>query len=624
MLPGEPTWLAVFGPRSPTDERDPQDIVLRSKSSAWALQLTFGDDLRRPQVAEAAGCAAVMDGFLLDRRPLESALGARIAAEVEGDAGLVLNAYLELGERALPLLRGAFGLLIWDARHDRLLCTRDLGGAHPLFFSRSGDRVLVAASQGALLDSGRVSPDVDRLAIARWVVSVELLPSSTFYAKIERLPPGYVFTTTPDGATIRRHWHPAEDGTHSDLGPDQALDTFEELLDQAVSRWSSLGRLGVFLSGGADSGAVAASAAAVSRTMALSKPLALSLVFPEPAESEEPTQRSIASGLDIPQRVISLDSTISREGLLMDAVRLTERSWLPPVNPWAASYVAVAQEGRHHGCHAILTGEGGNTWFEPEWSEVADLTRRLKLLQIRRLWLQERGVRTSAARTARAFAWRHGVRLVLRDTTLRLLGRLASDAPRSLRRRRLLASLPRGWAFADDQLRGALVNELAESTTSLPRGSYREFADQTKLESTYLYQPAESFFLVSRRLGLFVACPVLDPDFVGFLYGLPNALLSLGGRAKGLPRESIRWRAGDQPAERLGIGRVDAYLGKIVREEGPRVLEALGGLKRLGELGVVDEAAFGQALRGSGLGRKVGYYEAWQTLACEAWLRSCH
>lgn len=616
LLPGEPTWLTVFS-RGTADDRERPAATFRSPASEWSLSVEFGGDPHRPEIAERDGCAVVLDGFLTDR----TSLGSNVVDR--GDPELLLTAYLEQGEAVLPKLRGAFCAVIWDGRQAGMLCVRDLAGTHPLFYSQLAEGgVAVAASQGALLEVGRVSDAFDRLAIARWVFSLDLRPSTTFYGSIERLPPGHLLAATPDGGSIRRHWHPAAAGSRADVEPSEALDRFEELLDQAVARWASFGSLGVYLSGGADSAAVAASAKVVSRTRSLAEPVALSFIFPEPADSEEAAERSIADGLGIPQLVVPLDDTISNQGLLADAVRLTEQSWLPPVNPWAASYVALAKEGRARGCRTILTGDGGNTWFEPEWSEVADLVRSMRLLEIRRLWLSERGVRTSSASSAQAFVWSHGVRLVLRNTTLRALGRLAPDARAALRRHRLEASLPRVWALPDDHLRRELVDQLVEDASELPGQSYRAFGDETKLESAYLYQPAESFFLTSRRLGLPIACPVLDPDLVGFLYGLPNSLLCLGGRAKGLPRESVRRRAGNEPANNLGIGRVDAYFAKLLRHEAPDILTSLGGFDRLENLGIAKSESLKQAFMGDGLGQNVGYYEAWQVLACEAWLRS--
>jgi hypothetical protein len=622
ILDGEPSWLVVF---EPADEflggsvRRP--LSFRATRSDYVLQVELGEEACPPAVAERGETAVLLDGILLDRRLLFSAVGSLLPKGIEGDAAIVLAAYLELGERVLPLLRGSFGLIIWDGRRDRLLCARDPTDSHPLFFSRVGDRLFVSASHAALLEGGRVPAHLDRVAIARWIVQGSMLPRRTFYEQIQRLPPGYALTATPDGMGVRRYWHPGDKAPPSEATPDEVVERFEELLDQAVARCASLGRLGVFLSGGVDSAVVAASAAAVSRARSLPDPLALSCIYPHPDATEEATQRSVAGELGLPHRIVPLLDTVGREGLLEAALRLTQRSWTPCVNPWEPAFVRLAQEGSELGCRVIVSGEGGNDWFEAEASEAADLIRRLELMSLWRLWSQERRAGWSGPATAWALAWTYGGRLLVRDATIAALRHIGEGAVRKIRIRRAVSSIPRGWALPDDRLRTALADEFLERSLDQGRG-YRDSASERKLEGVHLVVPMENRFLFSRTAGVQFFNPAVDPDVVEFLYGLPSALLNLGGRGKGLAWESVRNRAGGEPAALLGFAYPDGFLASLVRAEGPLALAAgLGGLPRLSELGIVDEKAFARMLSGPELGGELSYYQAWQTLACEAWLR---
>ena len=99
---------------------------------------------------------------------------------------------------------------------------------------------------------------------------------------------------------VRRYWRPGHKASAGEVTPGDAVERLEELLDQAVRRATSLGRLGIFLSGGVDSAVVAASATRVGRAGSLPDPLALSLVYPDPEASEERTQRTVADQLGIP------------------------------------------------------------------------------------------------------------------------------------------------------------------------------------------------------------------------------------------------------------------------------------------------------------------------------------
>lgn len=623
MLKGEPSWLAVYEPSAePLERWARRPLAFQSTRSDYALRVDLGDEPHRPVVAERGSTVAILDGFLLDRKPLTSAVAFRVGKGVEGDAALILAGYLEHGERVLPLLRGSFGLIVWDGRRDTLLIARDPTNSHPIFFAREGDRVLVSASHGALLGTGSVPAHPDRLAIARWIVQGSTLPRRTFYAQIERLPAGHVLTVAPDGVDLRRYWHPCDTAVEREMTPNEAVEQFEELLDQAVARCASLGPLGVFLSGGVDSAAVAASAAVVSRARSLPDPVALSCVYPDPTASEEAAQRSVAEGLGIPQRIVPLLDAVGPEGLLVAALRLTERSWMPCYNPWEPAMVYLAEQGAEVGCRAILSGEGGNDWFEADWYEAADLIRHLRLRRLWRLWSQERRAGRTGSETARGLVWAYGGRVLVRDAAIAALGLLAEGAVQKLRRRRVLSSVPRGWVLPDDGLRTALADEVLESRSVERPRSYRDAANRDKLESVILVVPMENRFLFSRNLGVHFFDPAVDPDLIEFLYGLPSALLNHGGRGKGLAWESVRRRAGDKPAELLGFADLERFFAALVRAEGPRALEELGGLRRLSELGIVDERAFARALSGPGLGVELSYYQAWHTLACEAWLHA--
>jgi hypothetical protein len=183
--------------------------------------------------------------------------------------------------------------------------------------------------------------------------------------------------------------------------------------------------------------------------------------------------------------------------------------------------------------------------------------------------------------------------------------------------------LPAGWFLPDDALRKALTTEwLARSAPPSRPGRAAATARERALDSVHLVVPFENRFLFARESGVEFANPAVDPDLVEFLWPLPRTVLNLGGRGKGLVRESVRRRAGDRPAALLGFAWLEDYDAVLLREEGPRALEELSGLPRLSSLGIVDAQMFAEALTGPALGREVSYYQAWQALACEAWLRS--
>ena len=270
--------------------------------------------------------------------------------------------------------------------------------------------------------------------------------------------------------------------------------------------------------------------------------------------------------------------TVGPEGLLAAALRLSERSWMPCLNPWEPAFMQLAERAAELGSRVILSGEGGNDWLEAQWYEAADLIRRLRLLGLWRLWSQERRAGRGGCEMARALVWSYGGRVLVRDATVAALRQVAGGALRATQRRRVLSSIPGGWALPDEGLRTALADEFLERRPSRRLGSYRDSANERQLESVSLVVPMENRFLFGRSAGVHFFNPAVDPDLVAFLYALPSGLLNLDGRGKGLAWESVRRRVGEQPAGLLGFADLEGFFASLVRAEGPRALERLGGV----------------------------------------------
>ena len=128
------------------------------------------------------------------------------------------------------------------------------------------------------------------------------------------------------------------------------------------------------------------------------------------------------------------------EGMLAAALRLTQRSWMPCVNPWEPAFMHLAEQGAELGCRAVLSGEGVTTWFEAEWYEAADDPSpqpRWALASV----VAGAPSREAASETARGLLWNYGARPLLRDATLGAMRHVAGGrtSGRHQRQRALLS-----------------------------------------------------------------------------------------------------------------------------------------------------------------------------------------
>ncbi len=194
----------------------------------------------------------------------EELLAAGHRFRTRSDTETVVHAYEEFGEEFVSRLNAMFALAIWDSRRQHLLLARDRLGIKPLHYFDDGGRLLFASEIKALLRDPRVARRVDSAAL-RDYLALEYVPTPrSMIAGVRKLPPGHTLTwRRADGQIkLRQYWDPDLSKSESP-GPPGELDGLAAELRQVLKR--SVRRellsdvpLGVFLSGGIDSSAVAA------------------------------------------------------------------------------------------------------------------------------------------------------------------------------------------------------------------------------------------------------------------------------------------------------------------------------------------------------------------------------
>lgn len=599
-------WLASVGDRCEAhegltlfDERMHNRIVLRLPK-AGATQLSHETDV-----------VVVFDGCLHDRRALEECLGRDVIPQLN-DAELIAHAYRARGRDVVPLVRGEFTLLIWGSASGDLLLARDPLGARPLFFAGVGGCFRASPSLEALV-ACRVPTDINAVGVADWVVTGSIDVSETLYRHVHRLPPGHLLERRANGVSILRYWRPRGRQETADWNAEDAFERFDSLMRQAVRRRLRHGRAGVFLSGGIDSAVIAAVAVEESRQAGIPSPLALSMKLPHPLADEERVQREIAKDLSVPIVVLRMEDAAGADGTLIAGLRMARRSSLPPVNPWEAPYDALVLEGIRKGCGAFLSGEGGNHVLEPGWADAAKLFWHAHGIQLARLLKARRSHDPFSVPVAvRQIAWRYGVRRAMRNAVYSFL---RQTSPSMLRRgltRRATISIP-DWAVPNGELRKALSERwVAENAR---REKPRAFEDESV--SVLL----ESLYATSTRFGIAMPNPYFDVDVVEFLEGAPLRVLLHGGRFKGLAHSSYRRRVAAASAGMLGAPSVEGFFGALLDGEAPWAMRYLGGLERLTALGVVQPKVASILTEPCRSGT-MSYYQRWQVLSSEAWLRT--
>jgi asparagine synthase (glutamine-hydrolysing) len=570
-----------------------------------------------PEIASAHDLSALFDGALYN--------GPELARELDlpsnsTPGAIVIAAWHQWGAAALDRLKGIFLLVVADGRRESIAIARDPLGVYPAFYVLNNGALHVSTSVAPLLDVPGVSRAVNRLALAdhlchRWPDSEE-----TYFEDVRRLPPAHVVTVTSTGISRRQYWDPDPVDRPTRWATDEELDQFEVVLDRAVTRAMSFGPTGIFLSGGFDSISVAAFATDIARRTGQRDPLALSLIFPDPSCNEEVVQRGVAKGLGIEQILLSFDEALGGRGLIEAATNLIAEWPVPMLNLWNPAYASLAAQGRARGCRAILTGNGGDEWLAVSPFLAADLIKSLDVVGfVRFATTLKRSYRASRLSLWRGAVWTFGLRPLMSAA----LGRVAPTWWRRSREQRLIASTPE-WIAPNRSLRAQMDARAGRNLAdpNPPMGFYRRDA-RTALDHPLMAIELEEHFEFSRRLGLRLLHPYWDADLVDLLARIPPPVLNRGGRAKGMVRHTLARRFPGLGFERHKKVAATSFYHRILLEEGPRLWRAMGGVRELARLEIVDARMLESSVHALFAGKQPQeLYRLWDVLGLEAWLRA--
>jgi asparagine synthase (glutamine-hydrolysing) len=176
------------------------------------------------------------------------------------DTETIVHLYEEHGAGAAEYLRGMFAFAIWDSERRRLLLCRDRLGIKPLYYALTGDGTIYFASEiKAILESGAIKPELNHDSLADYAANRSTTGADTLFRGIKRLPPGHTLTWQDGQIEIAEYWKASFAEPDPVLSNDEYVDRFNELFRESISlRMMADVPLGMFLSGGIDSSAIAA------------------------------------------------------------------------------------------------------------------------------------------------------------------------------------------------------------------------------------------------------------------------------------------------------------------------------------------------------------------------------
>jgi asparagine synthase (glutamine-hydrolysing) len=292
-----------------------------------------------------------------DVRPLLEAAGHRY--RTRSDTETIVHAYEQWGDECVHRFRGMFAFAIWDASKRRLLLVRDRLGVKPLYWTVVNGRLIFGSEIKAILESGLVEARANDAALPEFLTTRYLSSDETLFRGIRRIMPGCRLVYENGTVTTQQYWdiptgRPSASSVHDHEPPGNGdvVAEFRARLEESVRlRLMSDVPLGMFLSGGLDSSAIAALMARM-----IDRPLqTFSVAFSERAFSELEYSRAVARAIGAEAHEVVIGANEFFEAL----PRLVWHEDEPIAHPSSVPLYFVSALARQH-VKVVLTGEGSD------------------------------------------------------------------------------------------------------------------------------------------------------------------------------------------------------------------------------------------------------------------------
>ncbi|MBI88597.1 MAG: asparagine synthase (glutamine-hydrolyzing) [Candidatus Marinimicrobia bacterium] len=218
---------------------------------------------QQPMISENKNFIISYNGEIYNFRELRTELqqlGYKFHSQT--DSEVVLNSWLEWGDKSLQKFNGMFAFSIWDRKKKRIYLVRDRYGIKPLYFAQWGNTFVFGSEQKAILQHPLSQRIIDREALLEYFTFQNIFTDKTLFQSIRLLRPASIAKIEYDKKTrisIKQYWDYNFEDPKNPKDKREYEEELNRLIKQAVYRQLiSDVELGSYLSGGMDSGTLTA------------------------------------------------------------------------------------------------------------------------------------------------------------------------------------------------------------------------------------------------------------------------------------------------------------------------------------------------------------------------------
>ncbi len=284
----------------------------------------------------------------------------------KSDCEVILHLYEEVQEGCLQQLRGMFSFVLLDKNRGTVFIARDRMGEKPLYLHQTNDALYFSSEMKSMLAAGNIPFELDPVAVNEFFHYQYVPEPKTPIKAVRKLPRAHYLKVLLSDWKIEEHkYWDMEDSPPVKGDPVELvraeLDKVCELLIRSDVP------VGVALSGGLDSSAIAALAAKkYPGTMH-----AFSVGYPNrPVNDERDSAKVLADLLEMPFHEIELET----HDLVKNFEQMNFHRDDPIADISGFGYYSVNKTAREHGIPVLLQGQGGDEVFWGyEWVKNAAL-----------------------------------------------------------------------------------------------------------------------------------------------------------------------------------------------------------------------------------------------------------
>jgi asparagine synthase (glutamine-hydrolysing) len=323
---------------------------------------------RQPIYNETGEVGVVFNGEIYNFAHLRSSLEERgHRFHTRSDTEVIVHAYEEWGPRCVDHFQGMFALALWDgrkvganaAKSGRVFLARDPLGIKPLYYGIAAGALFFASEVRALLASDAFERRLSHQGVEAYLLFGSVVEPTTMVEGVYSLPAGHSLTVkvdAPSSAEPVAYWEPSPITSHIGDVPNTFASAARQVraqLERAVREQLTADvPVGVFLSSGLDSTAIAALAARERRGVQT-----ITLSFRERQFNEAVPAGNTARRLGTDHREVLLTGE-EAQARLSEAVGALDQPSMDGVNTFFISWAA-----RQAGLKVALSGLGGDELF---------------------------------------------------------------------------------------------------------------------------------------------------------------------------------------------------------------------------------------------------------------------